>query len=656
MLVLLKKKEHVDNNKLSNIRKKIDKEFLSIIQPQGGIVFEDKYIKKGDGYEACIHVSHYPAHVNLLWLERICSLEDIIVIKDVATMEKQDIVDTINKSMVEHQVRFSSAKQKSEQMEASKSYQEMEDLFLKISNEGEVVKLLELRLYVHSPTIRGLEEKINNVMLELTSHGLRGQVFINETKWEWESMFLPYDKQINLPNNREGTGMPAQTLASSLPYHFSDLRDPNGSHLGMSFTNGAVLFDLFHRDTKRRFYNGVVVGKMGAGKSTLLKKLAMDNASRNNFIRGFDVTGEFETLVNALQGHMISLDGSQGIINPLQVFKTVDNSYKKDYDPKKDLKKDDHLSFMEHLSKTKVFYRYISQTTNQEEVDEFERLMRNFYYKLGLGNGDVLVTELETTQYPIFDEFLDYVKDELYEDEENEIIRSELSIERSKRIEKIELVIDNLVNTYGYLFNGHTTIPDFQNEQLVFFSIRNLTGLDENIFNAQMYNSLNLIWDNLIKNGAPQMREVYQNPNFDEDMVKRLLVIIDEAHHLINADNMLAVDFLTKFAREARKYFGGLLLASQSINDFVPDYVESETVGKIKTLFELTQYKFIMQQDINSLSVLRKVFGREVSESEIEEIPRFEQGDCLLSISGVRNILLSIEASEEELALFTGGL
>lgn len=87
----------------------------------------------------------------------------------------------------------------------------------------------------------------------------------------------------------------------------------------------------------------------------------MDNAARSNFIRGFDVTGEFETLVEALKGYIINLDGSQGIINPLQVFKTVDNSYKKDYDPNTDLKKDDHLSFMEHLSKTKVFLSvYIS--------------------------------------------------------------------------------------------------------------------------------------------------------------------------------------------------------------------------------------------------------------------------------------------------------
>lgn len=647
-----KSDDRSDNDEKKSSSLEVDKKFLASIQPQGGVSFGDKYIKKGDGYEACVHVYEYPSNVNIMWLERIASLNDVIMVKDIATMNKEEVVQSINKSMVEHQVRFSSAKQESERMEAGKSFKEMESLFTQISNQGEVVKLLNVRLFVHALTLADLDEKVKNVMVELSSHGFRGQTFLNETSWEWQSMFLPYEKQLEFPNKREGKGMPAVTLASALPYHFSELDDPNGSYLGTSFTNGAIMFDLFHRDRKRRFYNGVVVGKMGAGKSTLLKKLAMDNASRNNFIRGFDVTGEFETLIKTLNGHMINLDGSNGLINPLEVYQTVDNSSEDDYDPKKD----DRLSFMEHLSKTTVFYRYISQTTSQEEIEEFERLMRRFYESLGFMREDVFVTQLDQKEYPKFSEFLYYVRKELYEDGSSNLIKEELSQEKSKRLEKIELVIDNLVNTYGHLFNGHTTIPDFQQEQVVFFSIRNLTGLDENIFNAQMYNALNLIWDNLIQIGAPQMKQIYEDPNFDEDDARRLLVIIDEAHHLVNAENMLAVDFLTTFAREARKYFGGLLLASQSINDFVPEYANSETVGKIKTLFELTQYKFIMQQDTNSLDTLRRIFDGEVSESEISEVPRFEQGDCLLAISGVQNMMLRVEASEEELKLFTGGL
>lgn len=171
-----------------------------------------------------------------------------------------------------------------------------------------------------------------------------------------------------------------------------------------------------------------------------------------------------------------------------------------------------------------------------------------------------------------------------------------------------------------------------------------------------MFNALNLIWDNLIQIGAPQMKRVYDDPNFEEDDVRRLLVLIDEAHRMVNAENMLAVSFLTDFAREARKYFGGLLLASQSIRDFVPEHSDSDTISKIRTLFELTQYKFIMQQDVNTLPALQRIFENEMSESELASIPQFEQGDCLLSISGVQNLMLSIEASQEELSLFTGGL
>lgn len=634
----------------------MSRQFLSEIQPQGGVQFHDKYIKKGDGYEACIQIWDYPTSVNQLWLERIMSQYNLIVTKDVATMDKNEVVDAINKSMLEHDVRFRSTKDESARMDAQSSYQEMQSLYSQISEMGEVVKLLCIRLFVHAATLDELEKRVEDVQTELTSHGFRGQIFLNETEWEWKSMFLPYEEQQKFPNAREGKGMPSLTVGAGLPYSFSDLDDTNGSYLGLSSTGGNVLFDLFYRDKKRRFYNGVVVGKMGAGKSTLLKKLAFDNASRGNYIRGFDVTGEFATLLDALSGHLVALDGSQGIINVLQVFKTVDNSNNKDYDPEVDAIKDEQLSFMQHISKVTTFYQFLSKDYTGEEIEEFKRVLRMFYESYGFDSNSTNITSRAPEEYPIFSDFLRYIQDLLYEDVEQQKIRRELTHGRVKRLEKIMLVIENLVSTYSHLFNGYTTVPDFKNEQIVFFSIRNLTSLEKSIFNAQMFNALNMIWDNLIQIGAPQMKRVYEDPNFHEDDVKRLLVLIDEAHRMINAENMLAVSFLTDFSREARKYFGGLLLASQSIRDFVPDHADTETVTKIRTLFELTQYKFIMQQDVNTLDALEKIFENEMSESELSRIPQFEQGDCLLSISGVQNIMLSVEASQEELQLFTGGL
>lgn len=249
-----------------------------------------------------------------------------------------------------------------------------------------------------------------------------------------------------------------------------------------------------------------------------------------------------------------------------------------------------------------------------------------------------------------------YVRDELYENAERRIIRPELSIARANRLEKIELVIDNLVNTYGHLFNGHTTLPAFTSEQIIMFSIRNLTRLSKNIFNAQMFSALSLIWDNLIQIGAPQLKAIYEDPNFNEDDAIRFLVFIDESHRIVNADNILAVDYLIEFEREARKYLGGLIFATQSIRDVVPDHANSEVVTKIRTLFELTQYKFIMQQDANTLDAMRTIFEGQISESELAQIPQLQQGDCLLSINSVGNLMFSVEASEEELAIFRGGM
>ncbi|WP_229386590.1 TraC family protein [Lysinibacillus sphaericus] len=258
------------------------------------------------------------------------------------------------------------------------------------------------------------------------------------------------------------------------------------------------------------------------------------------------------------------------------------------------------------------------------------------------------VTQLPNEEYPIFSDFLNYIHKELYENPQKRIIRPELSIARANRLEKIELVIDNLVNSYAHLFNGHTSIPSFTDEQVIFFSVRSLKSLQNNIFNAQMFSALTLIWDNLIQIGTPQMKAMYEDENFNEEDALRFFLVIDESHRFINADNPLGVEFVIDYEREARKYFGGIVLASQAIRDYVPEHANTETVAKIRTLFELTQYKFIMQQDANTLDALRTIFEGQISESELQQIPQFEQGDCLLSINGVGNLMFTVEASEEE--------
>ena len=119
-----------------------------------------------------------------------------------------------------------------------------------------------------------------------------------------------------------------------------------------------------------------------------------------------------------------------------------------------------------------------------------------------------------------------------------------------------------------------------------------------------------------------------------------------------------ALDLVTKYLREARKYNGGITLASQSIRDFVPEGGTGVAIDKIKTVFELTQYKFIFNQDTNVIDLINNVFKNSLTERQINKIPRLELGDCILHISGdkitnfmymlrMRNSVYSQEATDE---------
>ena len=75
----------------------------------------------------------------------------------------------------------------------------------------------------------------------------------------------------------------------------------------------------------------------------------------------------------------------------------------------------------------------------------------------------------------------------------------------------------------------------------------------------------------------------------------------------------------------------------------------------MKVLFELATYKFMMMQDSNAIPKIRDAFQGSFSEVEIESIPMLEQGNCILSIAGDRNLQLNIRLQDEERYYFDGG-
>ncbi len=618
-------------------------QLLKEIQPQGGISFKDeRYIKTGDGYEACIYIYSYPKFLDSHWLNPVININNAIVTVDISTDNMIEVRKNINKSMKEQTLRYATSKEVTDRHDAQQRYQETERIYEEISQLGEIVKLIKIRIFLSAQTIELLDKEVAQTQNFLESIGYKSTININETKADYKSVLESYKKQSENEYSRKGQEILSETLAGGNPFHFTSLSDPHGTYLGTTKnTGGSVLFDMFHIDNIRTSYNGFLVGKMGAGKSTTQKKLLLDMAIRGHYIRGFDPTGEYETLVNTLGGKIIHLDGSDGILNALEILPSSDN---------------EEANLALHMSKLAVIYKFLSPTASSYELLEFEQLLNDFYVDWGILSvkEKKQYTNLSPQSYPIFSDLLTYIEKEIEKAKEINSIQNELVIEKMKRLNNIRLVISNLIKNYGYMFDGHTTIDNIMDRQIIMFNIKSLQNIKSEIFDVQIFSALSLCWANCVKIGS-KMKELNDNKKIAWEDIKRFMVFIDEAHRIVNTNKLHAVEQLLTFVRESRKYFGGITLASQSIRDFVPDGSSSEAVLKIKSLFELMQYKFTMNQDVSSTDILAKVFDGTFTKSDLSNIPLLEKGECILALSSSQTVHFKVEISKEEENLFTGG-
>ena len=202
------------------------------------------------------------------------------------------------------------------------------------------------------------------------------------------------------------------------------------------------------------------------------------------------------------------------------------------------------------------------------------------------------------------------------------------------------------------MFNGKTSLPNLTHEQIIVYNVQSISTMKPEIFNALLFNIMSLMFDDMIRIGVPS-KELFESgtPIYQ---IPKLLLMVDEAHKFINTKNPFALDYMIGIVREGRKYFTGLTLASQSIRDFNPQNNDSEAVEKLKTLFELTQYKLIMQQDSNCRDILKTVFNDRITDSQLKQIPHFGQGECLLS-TGEEILHTFISITDQEQKLFKGG-
>lgn len=636
-----------------------DLDLLAKIQPRGGVNYKnDFYVRKGTGYETCITIYETPTDVEDFWLGQLMTMDNTIVSIDMKTKTREDIKNDLKTGMTEYLDRMNNDRDIVARSEAQEAYYELDSLLRDIRNGGETIKEVVLRMYVSGRTQDEVDEKLNEILVFLNSMDFKGTVYLNEQKFESQALTMSLTQQdAILPRIKKD--IPAQTIATGVPFHSVSLNDPSGVYWGTSDTGGNIILDLFHKDNRRTSYDGVLVGTKGAGKSHTLKKILLEESIQGNRVRTIDSTGEFVHLVNILGGKTISLDGTDGMINPLEV-NAVAVKEKTDDLGQNIQEVDEVTSFNQHKQKLSTFYGLMNPDATEKDKQLFRIVVDQFYKYKGLWSSNPdehkNITNLKSSEYPTFSELLQYLRETIYIDDEFTTVRDNLSEERVQQYQAIELTLLDIISSNGRMFDGHTTIENFREHQIINFSIRQLNSMGDEVKKAQLFNVMNLLFDEMVYFGSPQFQAYNRKELKLEDAV-RYRLIFDEAHNLISANETDApvVDKCEKFIREDRKYFGGFIFASQDIKDFIPEDSQQKNIAKVKTLFSQTTYRFIMRQDTSNVEKLGSIFSQELSDSELNVIPQLGTGEAILNIAGLRNVKFKIETTEEEDELFGGG-
>ncbi|MEL1213340.1 ATP-binding protein, partial [Staphylococcus epidermidis] len=88
-----------------------------------------------------------------------------------------------------------------------------------------------------------------------------------------------------------------------------------------------------------------------------------------------------------------------------------------------------------------------------------------------------------------------------------------------------------MVTEYGEIFDGHTTIKDMENEQVVFFDIEGLTSLSKEVQDTMLFTALQLIWSQALNQGR-KYKTMIENGEIDEVDAKRFMFFIDECQNI----------------------------------------------------------------------------------------------------------------------------
>lgn len=550
-----------------------------IIAPADFLVTPN-YLQLGSYYVRTLFVYTYPRYLNTNWLSPIINYD---LSMDIGMFIIPEDIQQVMQSL----------RRKMSQLESTRQIEE----------EKGLVRDPELDIAIHD--IDQLRDTLAQGQNRLFQYGLYFTIYAKTTE-ELSTLskqisstlggMLIYTKEAlvqmeqgfnsTLPIGLDELGilrnLDTGSLSTTFPFTTAELTSDEGILYGINRHNDSlILFDRFNLENA----NSIVFATSGAGKSYFVKLELLRYLMLGTDCIIIDPENEYQKLAEAVGGSYLEISlNSPKRINPFDL--PISNHPE---DGEED-------ALRSNITTLHGLFRLMAGGLTAEEDSILDKALYETYALKDI------TTDPSTQRNPA------------------PLMSDLVSVLANLRgAENLILRLNKYVDgTYSTLFNQPTNFS--LSGGLVVFSVRDL---EEALRPVAIFTILNYIWNNV---------------RFE---MKRRIMVVDEAWWMMQYED--SARFLYGLAKRARKYFLGLTIISQDVEDFL-----SNKYGK--AVVSNSSMQVLLKQSTSSIDVISQVFN--LTEQEKYLLLNAAVGEGLF-FAGLNHVAIKITASYTEDQIIT---
>jgi type IV secretory pathway VirB4 component len=550
-----------------------------IIAPAAFVVTPN-YLQVGELYCKTLFVFTYPRYLETNWLSPIINYDITMDIgMYIHPLETKDVMYDLKKQI--------GKLESTRQIDAEKGQPrdpELDTALGDIDALRDVLQKGEIRLFQFGLyfTVYGKNpEELHSIFeqLESTLGGIL--IYSKESILQMEEGFTT---TMPLMDDKINVlrNLDTGSLSSTFPFTSSELTQEDGILYGINrHNNSLIIFDRFNLENA----NTVVFAKSGAGKSYAIKLEIVRYLMTGSDVIIVDPENEYKTLCEAVGGNYLVLSlSSKHRINPFDLPQGSEND-----ESGEDVLRSNIASLHGLIN------LMVGGMTPEEDAIIDKALFETYAIK------DITYDiESQKNEAPIMQDLYNMLSNM----RGTESLRARLS----KYVE----------GTFANMFNQTTNFR--LDSGMVVFSVRDL---EEQLRPIAMYIILNYIWTEIRRER------------------KRRIMVIDEAWWMMQYED--SAKFLHGLVKRARKYYLGVTVISQDVEDFLGSRYGKAVVSN-------SSMQLLMKQSTSSIDIVAETFR--LTEGEKYLLLESDVGEGLF-FAGLNHVAIKIVASYAEDQIIT---